>query len=163
MSVNATTTAGTLPTNGLKGVTPVIFNGHRLKSDLFWNEFCRYRLLNQKNKSISIPFYRVLTALSYIWGPLVEDWVNSEANLLEQCVNTIRIPHVTKSDEVLWTEFKATFQSAWKDTAKTQSTYDQLMKLQMKDLDINTYNATFKQLASAAEWEPNTKGTITCY
>jgi hypothetical protein len=32
-----------------------------------------------------------------------------------------------------------------------QSTYDQLMKLQMKDLDINTYNATFKCLTNIAD------------
>jgi hypothetical protein len=32
------------------------------------------------------------------------------------------------------------------------------MKLQMKDLDIDTYNATFERLAAAAEWEPDAKG-----
>jgi hypothetical protein len=163
MSVNATTATGTPPTNGLKGVAPVIFNGDRSKSDSFWNEFCRYRLLNRKNESISSPFYRVLTALSYIRGPIVEDWVNSQAELLEQCIDTTHIPHVAKSDEVLWTEFETAFQSAWKDMAKTQSAYDQLMKLQMKDLDVDTYNATFKWLASAAEWEPDAKGTIARY
>jgi hypothetical protein len=47
-------------------------------------------------------------------------------------------------DEVLWAEFETMFQSAWKDTAKTQSTYNQLMKLQMKELKIDTYNATFE-------------------
>jgi hypothetical protein len=73
------------------------------------------------------------------------------------------MPHVTKLDKVLWNKFEAVFQSAWKDTAKTQSTYNQLMKLQMKDLDIDTYNATFKRLATSAEWEPEAKGTITTY
>jgi hypothetical protein len=33
----------------------------------------------------------------------------------------------------------------------------------MKDLDINTYTATFEHLAAVAEWEANTKGTIACY
>jgi hypothetical protein len=42
MSANVTTVSGTSPTNGLKGVTPVIFNGDQSKSDSFWNEFCRY-------------------------------------------------------------------------------------------------------------------------
>jgi hypothetical protein len=37
------------------------------------------------------------------------------------------------------------------------------MKLQMKDLDIDTYNATFDCLANAAKWEPDAKGTITHY
>jgi hypothetical protein len=110
-----------------------------------------------------VPFFHVLTVLSYIKGPLVEDWVNSQASLLKQRTDTTRIPHVTKVNEVLWTEFETAFQSAWKDTAKTQSAYDQLMKLQMKDLDIDTYNTTFEHLAATTEWEADVKGTITCY
>jgi hypothetical protein len=163
MSVNATTTTGSAPTNGLKGTAPAIFNGDRVRSEAFWNEFRHYCLLNRNNKSISIPFNRVLTALSYIKGPLMEDWVNAQASTLEEQVDTMRAPHIAKTDEVLWTEFESDFKSAWKDTAHTQSAYDQLMKLQMKELDVNTYNATFERLANAAEWEPDTKGTIACY
>jgi hypothetical protein len=37
------------------------------------------------------------------------------------------------------------------------------MKLQMKDLDIDTYNATFARLANAAGWEEDAKGTIDHY
>jgi hypothetical protein len=37
------------------------------------------------------------------------------------------------------------------------------MKLQMKDLDIDTYNTTFARLANAAGWEEDAKGTIDCY
>jgi hypothetical protein len=147
----------------MKGTAPGVFNGDRSRSDVFWNEFRRYRLLNRNNESISNTFFRVLTALSYIKGPMVEDWVNSQAETLERCVDTTRIPHVAETDEVLWTEFESDFKSAWKDTARTQSAYDQLMKLQMKELDIDSYNATFERLANAAEWEPDAKGTIARY
>jgi hypothetical protein len=37
------------------------------------------------------------------------------------------------------------------------------MKLQMKDLEVNTYNAMFERLAAMAKWEPNAKGTIARY
>jgi hypothetical protein len=67
---------------------------------------------------------------------------------------------VTKSSG---TEFEASFKAAWTDTTKVQSAYSQLMNLKMKDLDINTYNATFARLANAAGWEPDTKGTIDRY
>jgi hypothetical protein len=79
MSANVTTVAPTHapPSNGLKGTAPAVFNGDRSRSESFWNEFRRYRLLNRNNDSISIPFFRVLTALSYIKGLLVEDWVNA--------------------------------------------------------------------------------------
>jgi hypothetical protein len=85
MSANVTTVAPTHTpsTNGLKGTAPVVFAGDRSRSESFWNEFCRYRLLNRNNESISIPFFRVLTALSYIKGPMVEDWVNAQDKELE--------------------------------------------------------------------------------
>jgi hypothetical protein len=54
------------------------------------------------------------------------------------------MPHVTEADKVLWTEIEAVFQSAWKDPAKMQSVYNQLMKLQMKELNIDTYNTMFE-------------------
>jgi hypothetical protein len=37
------------------------------------------------------------------------------------------------------------------------------MKLVMKELDIDTYTATFERLAAAADWEPNAKGAIARY
>jgi hypothetical protein len=72
------------------------------------------------------PLYHILTTLSYIKGTIVKDWVNSQAEALEQRVDTTQWIHVTEADEVLWHEFKTNFKLAWKDTAKTQSSYDQL-------------------------------------
>jgi hypothetical protein len=43
-------------------------------------------------------------------------------------------------------EFEAAFKGAWTDTTKVQSAYSQLMNLKMKDLDVDTYNATFARL-----------------
>jgi hypothetical protein len=105
----------------------------------------------------------VLTTLSYICGPLVEDWVNTQDLALKKCVNSSILGFVTKTDEVLWIEFKAQFKSAWQDTAKTQSAYEKLIKLMMQGYDVDTYNAMFTCLASATEWEPNAKGTVDWY
>jgi hypothetical protein len=164
MSANITTVAPThTPSNGLKGTAPAVFTGDRSRSESFWNEFRRYRLLNRNNESISIPFFRVLTALSYIKGPMVEDWVNAQDEELERRTNNTKPGSVCKSDEILWQEFEAAFKGAWTDTTKVQSAYSQLMNLKMKDLDIDTYNATFAQLANAAGWEPDAKGTIDRY
>lgn len=159
MSVNATTTTtGNAPSNGLKGITPTIFNGDRSRSDEFLNELRQYW---RNDNSISTPFDRVLIALSYIRGPIVDDWVNAQENWLETRINPTTLNHVMETDEVLWTEFESAFKSAWKDTA--QSAYHQLMKLSMKGLDIDTYTTTFERLAAAVEWEPNAMGTIALY
>ena len=44
-----------------------------------------------------------------------------------------------------------------------QNAYKQLMKLLMKDLDINLYMTTFKCLALAAGWEADAQGMIERY
>jgi hypothetical protein len=90
----------------------------------------------------------VLTALSYIKGPLVEDWVNTQDKELERCTDTTKLGSVCENNEILWSEFETAFKDAWTDTTKVQSAYSQLMKLQMKDLDIDTYNTTFARLAN---------------
>jgi hypothetical protein len=120
-------------------------------------------LLNRNNDSINIPFFRVLTALLYIKGPLVEDWVNAQDEELERRTDSTRPGSIREDNESLWREFETAFKAAWTDTTKVQSVYSQLMKLQMKDLDIDTYNATFAQLVNAAGWEADAKGTIDCY
>lgn len=109
---------------------------------------------------MSNPFNQVLTVLSYIKGEHVEDWVNSQAEKMEQRLITTHPDHVCDDNEVLWTDFQTAFQSAWKDGAKTQSAYDQLKKLKMVNLDVDLYMATFECLASAAGWEADAQGTI---
>jgi hypothetical protein len=90
--------------------------------------------------------------------PLVEDWVNACDMELERRTDSTKPGSVRENDEILWREFETAFKAAWTDTAKVQSAYSQLMKLQMKDLDIDTYNATFARLANAAGWEEDAKG-----
>lgn len=103
MSTSATTVIPNPPTNGIKGITPAIFDGKRNCAKNFLNEFCQFKLLNRKNKSFSILFYHVLTALSYICGPLVKDWVNAQDKHLEKLVDPSGATPIAKMDEVLWT------------------------------------------------------------
>ena len=113
---------------------------------------------------MSNPCNRVLTALSYIKGPLVEDWVDSQDRRLERCfLPTAHADYRTDSSEDLWTEFEKAFKAAWKDGEKSQSAYEQLMKLSMKELDIDSYTAMFERLSLAAGWEPDAQGTIKRY
>jgi hypothetical protein len=163
MSASATTVTPNPPTNGIKGVVPAIFDGKQNRAENFLNKFRRFKLLNRKNESFSIPFYHVLTALSYIRGPLVEDWVNAQDSALEKRIDPSLPGSVVETDEALWDEFKNQFKLAWQDTAKTQSAYEKLIKLTMQGYDVDTYNATFACLASATKWEPDAKGTVDRY
>ena len=103
---------------------------------------------------------RVLTALTYIQGPMVNDWVNTQETNLVTCTDTTQPNHVCEDNEILWTEFEMVFQDAWMDMSKKQNTYDQLMKLTMAGWDIDTYITTFKRLTLAAGWALDAEGTI---
>jgi hypothetical protein len=177
MSVNTTTPAGgsggggggggtgmvTNPPHsngGMQGVPPSVFDGTQSNTDEFWAQFCRYKLINRTHESMIRPFDRVLTALTYIHGPMVNDWVNSQEEHLAEQVDTTKRGWVHEMDEILWQEFEAVFQMAWKDTSKKQNVYDQLMKLTMQGWDVNTYIAMFNCLTLATGWALDSEGTI---
>ena len=121
MSANTTITTSTNPPlNGLKGIAPAVFDGTCSWAENFLNEFWRFRLLNWSSDIINIPFYQVLTALSYIHGPIIKDWVNTQDWWLEGQIDTTKAGHIAETDKVLWTEFEASFKLAWKDNAQAQ-------------------------------------------
>ena len=95
-------------------------------------------------------------ALLYIKGPIIEDWVNTQ----DRCLDNTHLDYVADTSETLWIEFEVTFKAAWKDSERTQSAYEQLMKLTMTNLNIDSYIAMFERLAAATGWDVDAKGTI---
>ncbi|KAH9009604.1 hypothetical protein EDB85DRAFT_2162508 [Lactarius pseudohatsudake] len=130
---------------GLRGLPPAIFTGDRSKSDQFLRDFRRFKILNRTNDIM----------------PECNDWVDKQDRDLELVISsTDPTIHKKDTDEALWTIFEKGFKDVWKDRAKVQNTYDQLMKLKMTTHNVDSYIATFECLASTAEWEPDAKGTI---
>ena len=106
------------------------------------------------------PFDRVLTALTYIHGPMVDNWVNAQETHLTDRTDPVGMNPVLETDEVLWAEFETAFRDAWTDTSKKQTAYDQLMKLTMTGWDIDNNIANFERLALKAGWALPAEGTI---
>ena len=134
MSVNVTTAAPAqnAPLNGgMRGVPPTIFDGTRSKADDFIGQFRRFKMVNRTHDTMKVPYDRVLTALTYIRGPLINDWVDQQEKKLERRIDTSTTNWVLETNEILWTEFEAAFLAAWTDTSKKQNAYDQLMRLTM--------------------------------
>ena len=156
----ATTATPTSPSGGMRGIQLAIFDGTHTLADDFWAQFRRYKMVNRTHDSMTKAYNRVLTALTYIRGPMVNDWVNTQENNLVTRTDTTCPNHVREDDEVLWAEFETVFHDAWTDTSKKQNTYDQLMKLTMAGWDIDTYIATFERLALTAGWALDAEGTI---
>ena len=163
MSVNVTTAAPAQnpPSNGgMRGVPPTIFDGTRNRADDFMGQFRWFKMVNRTHETMKIPYDRVLTALTYMRGPLINDWIDQQEKKLDARVDTTKRGHVQETDEVLWNEFEAAFLAAWTDTSKKQNAYDQLMRLTMNRWDVDTYIATFDHLALAAGWDLDSEGTI---
>ena len=163
MSVNVTTTAPVppIPSNGgMRGVPPTIFDGTRSKADDFMGQFRRFKMVNRTHEAMKVPYDRVLTALTYMRGPLINDWIDQQEKKLAARTDTTKRSHVLETDEVLWNEFETAFLNAWTDTSKKQNAYDQLMRLTMNGWDVDTYIATFDRLALAAGWDLDSEGTI---
>ena len=159
----AATTTPTPSNGGMRGIQPPIFDGTRAHADDFWAQFRQYKMVNCTHDSMTKAYDRVLTALTYIQGPMVNDWVNTQENNLITRTDTTKPNHVREDDKVLWTEFETAFHDAWTDTSKKQNAYDQLMKLTMAGWDIDTYIATFERLALVAGWALDAEGTIVCF
>ena len=79
-------------------------------------------MVNRTHDSMTKAYDRVLTALTYILGPMINDWVNTQENNLINCTDTTKPNHVRKDDEVLWAEFEMVFHDAWMDTSKNVTT-----------------------------------------
>ena len=99
---------------------------------------------------MKVPYDRVLTTLTYIRGPLINDWVDQQEKTLANRTDPSKHNSVREDDEILWTEFETAFLAAWTDTSKKQNTFDQLMRLTMNGWDVDTYIATFDHLTLAA-------------
>ena len=163
MSVNVTTTAPAQnpPLNGgMRSVPPTIFDSTRNWADDFWGQFRRFKMVNRTHDAMKVPYDCVLTVLTYIRGPLINDWVDQQEKKLADRVDTSKTNWVLEDNEILWVEFETAFLAAWTDTSKKQNAYDQLMRLTMNGWDVDTYIATFDHLTLAAGWDQNLEGTI---
>jgi Retrotransposon gag protein len=137
---------------------PTIFTGERSLSDTFMCDFKIYKIMNPLADVMKQPYAHVAMVLSLIRGPKVDDWVDEQLKELEQKVRTM-----LRSDEMLWTEFKTAFTSAFTDTAKKEDTYQKLKHLKMKDKLVDDYITVFNSLAAKAGWELGNTGTINAF
>ena len=57
----------------MRGIQPTIFDGTCALADDFWAQFRQYKMVNRTHDSMTKAYDRVLTALTYIQGPMVND------------------------------------------------------------------------------------------
>ena len=100
---------------GMKGNPPTIFTGTRDTSETFLHKFRNYVDLNPDQESASIPYQRVILAISFIRGPQIDDWAKEQKDELK--AKLLPPQNIAQTDEVLWAEFKTRFRTTFTNTA----------------------------------------------
>src|SRR6266571_9454416 len=97
-----------------------------------------------------------MTFLSYIRGPLVDDWVDEQVEWLMNQVQT----GVAHAEENLWRTIEVRFRQAYTDMAERVKAQNQLREFRMKGDDVNTYISKFQSLARKAGYTLNENVTL---
>jgi Retrotransposon gag protein/Zinc knuckle len=141
----------------LCGSPPNIFDGTRDKVDSFLQAFGLYRAINHQHIMMRELYNQIMMMLSYMKGPKIDDWVWEKATLLETAVTNRT---ANPNDEHVWNTFIEEFTKAFTDTTRREQATLDLINIQMKGEDLDTYISTFHHLRERAGWEPDTQGTI---
>ena len=106
-----------------------------------------------------MPYFYAMYFLSWIKGPLVNNWKNDQVEDLKN--KTTRAQNwIVQIEPALWNKLKAAFTTAFTDTAKVQNAYFKLMNYYQCNDSIDTYILTFRHLAKATGYLPNATTTI---
>ncbi|KAH9169768.1 hypothetical protein EDB89DRAFT_1908285 [Lactarius sanguifluus] len=97
--------ADTPQTQPFNGLPPTIFDGDRSYSQAFLTQFRIFARINRRHTDVTYPHRRVKLALSFIHGPLVNDWKWTVYHGLAA------IP----TGEAWWDEFIRAFTATWID------------------------------------------------
>ena len=101
----------------------------------------------------------MVTALHFIKGPNVNDWVEEQLADLTRKV-TATVNPIARNSEVLWNEFEQAFRTAFTDMTKERLAHAKLFKLKMRPEELDDYITTFKHLAKQAGYDLNDKGIV---
>src|SRR6266566_8856576 len=107
---------------------------------------------------MTLPYYRTATALSLIRGPLVNDWVFDQIQILRNR-HSRAVDPVGKDQAEHWNEFITAFNTAFVDSTKAQQAHIALQQLNMRGDNLDSYATTFKQLAKVAGYDLTNLGT----
>ena len=89
-----------LLTGKLRGKPPKVFDRDRIKFKAHKQQFHVYRYMNSNHEIMATPYYCVMQHLSWIRGPLVDDWKDNQIQDLINKTTQAQNP-VTQGDEDL--------------------------------------------------------------
>jgi hypothetical protein len=137
----------------LVGNTPLIFKGERSKAEEFITQWQLYEGVNITNDLMRNAYQRAMLFLTYIQGPVVNEWVKGvNAWLRGQIINQRWAP----TDERLWVEVFDSFNRQFANVMEQEDAQAALAKgLQLEKGDLDKLITEFEQLVRHAGYDIN--------
>jgi hypothetical protein len=137
----------------LVGNTPLIFKGDRSRAEEFITQWQLYEGVNITNDLMRNAYQRAMLFLTYIQGPVVNEWVKGvNAWLRGQIINQRWAP----TDERLWVEVFDSFNWQFANIMEQEDAQAALAKgLQLEKGDLDKLITEFEQLVRHAGYDIN--------
>jgi hypothetical protein len=137
----------------LVGNTPLIFKGERSKAEEFITQWQLYEGVNITNDLMRNAYQRAMLFLTYIQGPIVNEWVKGvNAWLRGQIIHQRWAP----TDERLWAEVFDSFNRQFANVMEQEDAQAALAKgLQLDKGDLDKLITEFEQLVRHAGYDIN--------
>jgi hypothetical protein len=132
---------------------PLIFKGERSRAEEFITQWQLYKGVNITNDLMRNAYQRAMLFLTYIQGPIVNEWVKGvNAWLRGQIIHQRWAPH----DERLWTEVFDSFNRQFANVMEQEDAQAALAKgLQLDKGDLDKLITEFEQLVCHAGYDIN--------
>ena len=122
--------------------------GDHTKAEEFLTQWNLFVSVNLNNTAMQNPYQRCLLFLTYLQGPHVNEWVQSQHRWL---VNEVTANGVALTNVWLWTTMEHMFRRNFADTLEKECAQAALKQgFQMKGEDMDDYVAKFERLARHA-------------
>jgi hypothetical protein len=137
----------------LVGNTPLIFKGERSRAEEFITQWQLYEGVNITNDLMRNAYQQAMLFLTYIQGPIVNEWVKGvNAWLRGQIINQRWAP----TDERLWVEVFDSFNRQFANVMEQEDAQAALAKgLQLDKGDLDKLITEFEQLVRHARYDVN--------
>ncbi|SRR6266702_1390575 len=100
-----------------------------------------------------------MTFLSYIQGPLINDWVEEQAQwLIDQVTGG-----VAHTEENLWATIKTRFRQAYTNTVEKVKAQQNIWDLRMKGDDLDTFISQFQTIVKKASYNLDKEATLNVF
>ena len=128
------------------GKEPQVFTGDRTKAEEFLTQWNLFVGVNLNNAAMQNPYQRCLLFLTYLQGPHVNEWVQSQHRWL---VNKVTANGVALTNVWLWTTMERAFRQNFTDMLEQERAQAALKQgFQMKGEDMDNYVAKFERLCN---------------